>query len=82
VARAVNAIKAVHDADLVRVLRRLGLYDALAGGRLRCAICGRPLSLDNLGGIYRDGNGDVKLVCNRMECLVKAAEEVRAHRHR
>jgi hypothetical protein len=73
--RAVNVIKAIHDVDLERVLRRLGLYEKLARGELRCAVCGRPLSLENLGGIYKE-DGEVKLVCNRIECLAEAARRV------
>ena len=71
----VKVIKAVHDVDLERVLRRLGLYDKLIRGELRCAICGRPLTLENLGGLYKEG-GQVKLVCNRIECLAEAARRV------
>ena len=52
-ARAASVVKAIHDSDLERVLRRLGLYEKLARGELKCAICGRPLTLDNLGGLYR-----------------------------
>jgi len=73
--RAVNVIKAVHDVDLERVLRRLGLYEKLARRELRCAVCGRPLSLESLGRLYKE-NGEVKLVCNRIECLVEAARIV------
>ncbi|MEB3862234.1 MAG: hypothetical protein GSR84_08460 [Desulfurococcales archaeon] len=61
--------------DLERVLRRLGLYEKLARGELRCAVCGRSLSLENLGGIYKE-DGEVKLVCNRIECLAEAARRV------
>ena len=57
--RAVNVIKAVHDVDLERVLRRLGLYEKLARGELRCVVCSRPLSLENLSGLYKE-NGEVK----------------------
>ena len=73
--RPVNVIKAVHDVDLERVLRKLGLYEKLARGELRCAICGRPLTLETLGGLYKE-NGEIKLVCNRIECLTEAAKRV------
>ena len=73
--RAVNVIKAVHDVDLERVLKRLGLYEKLARGELRCAVCGRPLSLENLGGIYKE-DGEVKLLCNRIERLAEAVRRV------
>ena len=73
--RAANVIKAVHDVDLERVLRRLELYEKLAQGELRCTVCGRPLSLENLGGIYKE-DGEVKLVCNSIKCLAEAAKRV------
>jgi len=79
VTKTVSVVKAIHDSDLERVLERLGLYERLIRGELRCAICGRPLTLENLGGLYRE-NGEVKLVCNRIECLVEAAERVRRSR--
>ncbi len=59
--RAVNVLKAVHDVDWERVLRRLGLYEKLARGELRCAVYDCPLSLENLGGLYKE-DGGVKLV--------------------
>ena len=77
-----SVIKAIHDSDLVQVLRKLDLYDRLIKEELECSICGRPLTLDNLGGVYRDSKGEVKLVCNRIECLVTAAEEVRQAKSR
>ena len=77
--KTVSVVKAIHDSDLERVLERLGFYERLIRGELRCAICGRPLTLENLGGLYRE-NGEVKLVCNRIECLVEAAERVRRSR--
>ncbi len=77
--KAVSIVKAIHDTDLERVLKKLGLYEKLVAGELRCSICGRLLTLENLGGIYRE-NGEVKLVCNKIECLVEAAEKVRRSR--
>jgi len=70
-----NVIKAIHDTDLERVLKKLGLYEKLVKGKLRCAICGRSLSLENLGGLYKEG-GEVKLVCNRIGCLTEAARRI------
>jgi len=72
-------VKAVHDTDLEKVLRKLGLYEKLLNGELRCAICGSPLTLEDLGGLYRM-NGEIKLVCGRIQCLVEAAEKLRAAR--
>jgi len=71
----VNVIKAIHDTDLEKVLKKLGLYERLLRGELRCAICGRLLTSENLGGLYRE-NREIKLVCERIQCLVEAAEKV------
>ena len=38
-----------------------------------------PADPENLGELYKE-NGKVKLVCNRIECLVEAAERVRRNR--
>jgi len=77
-----GVIKAVHDTDLEKVLRKLGLYDKIARGELRCSICGQKLSIESLGGMYRDEKRDLKLVCDRITCLVRAAEEVASIRAR
>ncbi len=77
--KAASMVKAIHDSDLEKVLKKLGLYEKLVRGELRCTICGRPLTLETLGGLYKE-NGEVKLVCNRIECLVEAAERIRQNR--
>jgi len=66
-------LRAVHDTDLKRVLRRLDILEAVEGGKLRCSVCNRPVNMDNLGGLYMD-NGEVKVVCNNISCLYKVAE--------
>ena len=74
-ARATSNVKAIHDNDLERVLKRLGLYEKLVRGELKCTICGRPLTLENLGGLYKE-NREIKLVCNRIGCLAEAARRI------
>jgi len=77
--KTVNVVKAIYDSDLEKILKKLGLYERLLKGELKCAICGRPLTLENLGGLYRE-NGEVKLVCESIQCLVEAAEKVKLNR--
>jgi len=77
--KTVNVVKAIHDTDLEEVLKKLKLYDRLLRGEFKCAICGCPLTLENLGGLYRE-NGEVKLACERIQCLVEAAVKVRLTR--
>ena len=74
--RAKVTLRAVHDVDLEKVLRKLGIYESIIRGERKCSICGRPTTLDNLGGLYRDDDGTIKLVCNDIKCLYKTAEIV------
>ena len=45
-------IRAIDDAVLVGVLKRLGLYEGVVEGRYRCFSCGRRITFSNLGGYY------------------------------
>jgi len=46
-------ITAVHDTDLRKVLIKLGLYKRILKGEYKCFICGKPISLENLGAYSR-----------------------------
>jgi len=65
-------VTAIDSEKMINVLRRLDLYDTIINGEARCFICGRSLSLDNIGGIL-SVKGEVVLVCNKPGCIVKAA---------
>ena len=67
-------VRAIHDVDLVRVLRRLGLYEDVAGGRCRCFACGRRITPEDIGGLFKGRDGKVNFVCSGVRCLVAAAE--------
>lgn len=67
-------LKAVHDVDLVRVLKRLGIYNGIIEGKHRCFVCGRKITLENLGGLFKSRDGKINLVCDNIKCLVIAAE--------
>ena len=72
-------IKAIHDVDLVEALKRLGVYEGVRGGAYACIICGRKITLDNLGAIIK--LDEVKFVCDNPACLYKAAKIARALQH-
>lgn len=61
-------VKAVWDSDLVRLLKSVGLFDTLAAGDLRCAICGRQVDLDNFGALFSDSD-DVRAACDDLRCV-------------
>lgn len=67
-------LTAVHDTDLLKVLKKLNIYDSIVRGELQCSICGKKIVLENLGGLYKGCDGSAKLVCNNIKCLYKAAE--------
>jgi len=67
-------LKAVHDVDLVKVLKRLGIYSGVIEGRYRCFVCGRKITFENLGGLFKSRDGKINLVCNDIKCLFVAAE--------
>jgi hypothetical protein len=65
-------IYAVDDKSLVGVLERLGIYQDVAAGRTRCHFCGGAVAMQNLGGLFKH-EGKVRVVCNNIRCLFKAA---------
>ncbi|RLG83078.1 MAG: hypothetical protein DRO40_05880 [Thermoprotei archaeon] len=67
-------IKAIHDTDLVKILKRLGLYEGVVEGNCKCFVCGRRITLDNIGGLFKSRDGKINFVCNNMKCLMTAAE--------
>jgi len=67
-------VRAIHDSDLLRVLKRLGLYEGVVEGRFRCFVCGRQINLENLGGLFKSRDGEIHFVCSNARCLAIAAE--------
>ena len=64
-------IHAVHDMDLEELLKNLELLEPLEKGELRCSICGKPISRENIGCFYAEEN-EVKVCCADIECFEKA----------
>lgn len=67
-------LRAIHDTDLVKVLRKLNMYEDIVKGKYRCFVCGKEITLENLGGLFKSRDGKINLVCNDMKCLLTAAE--------
>lgn len=66
--RKAATIKAVYDPDLRQLLQGLGILDNIVAGEMRCAVCGCPVDLDNLGTIYPCGD-DICVSCDRNGCV-------------
>lgn len=60
-------VNAVHDEDLERVLRDLGIFDDLVSGRLRCRNCDCVVGLSNLGAVLAE-DGAVRVACMEKAC--------------
>lgn len=67
-------IKAVHDTDLKELIEKLNLQEKLQQGLLKCEICKKTITYDNLQGIYKD-KSEMKFVCDDLECYKKIIEE-------
>ncbi len=52
------ALYAIGGKDFASVLKRLGIYQEVAGGRTHCRFCGGFTVAENLGG------GQVRTVCS------------------
>jgi len=63
-------IKAVHTSDLDGLLRSLEIYDLLVEGKLKCTICGKQLSKDNLICLF-PYDQEIGLCCDNVECYEK-----------
>jgi hypothetical protein len=59
-------------ADMPGILKKLGMFEDAEAGRLRCYFCGRPVSLQNIGGVFKH-EGQIRAVCNDIKCLYEAA---------
>ncbi len=56
-------IKAVHDSDLKPVLKKLGYWDKLQKGELKCKTCGKTITFDNLAGMKKE-KGEIVFYCH------------------
>lgn len=62
-----NTIKAVHDDDLVSLLKSLDVYDAIISRELKCCYCGINICLDNILAILPIAD-KIEICCDKPEC--------------
>ena len=73
------SLTAFYEEDVEAIAKKLKLYDEIKSGKMKCFICGRKVTFENLGAFLKTGDG-VKVVCDNTECLFKAmriAEELK-----
>ena len=68
-------IKAVHDSDLLNLLKSLGIYSKFLAGKCKCKFCENQITFENLHSIFPEG-GDIKFTCDRPECIRSLMEKI------
>jgi hypothetical protein len=53
--------------DLMPTLEKLGLKDKLLAGEIKCAKCGKVITMENLCSIFEE-NGEIKITCSDKNC--------------
>lgn len=75
-AEAKEELYAVHERDLERFLKSLGLLEALKKGEIRCDICSCLVTKENLGFIY-PFEGKTRVCCDRPDCYHEIMRKVK-----
>jgi hypothetical protein len=60
-----------HEKELEIVLNKLNLTEKVEREELKCNVCGRIITKENLGAILRK-NGEILIICDSIECIRKA----------
>jgi len=63
-------LKAVHDDDLEEFLSSIGVLEQIRKGCHRCNICDTPITIENLGAVYPEGD-KINFLCERLSCLTE-----------
>ena len=65
-----NTMQAVHDSDLVELLKSLGVYDGVTSGEYKCLFCHGKITLENIDSIM-PCDGEVQFTCDNKDCHLK-----------
>lgn len=65
-----NQMKAVHDDDLVKLLKSLNVYENVIAGKYECLLCKRSITLDNIDSIV-PFEQTVQFTCDDPSCHLK-----------
>ncbi len=65
-----NTMQAVHDSDLVELLKSLGVYDDVINGKYKCLFCNSKITLENIDSIM-PCDGEVQFTCDNKDCHLK-----------
>lgn len=66
-------VNVIHDNDVEKLLSSIGELEKVKSSQRSCYSCGREISLNNFGAIYREG-GKYHFLCDDYNCLSKFLE--------
>lgn len=68
-----EVFQAVHQDDVRALFEGLGLLEDLGKRKIRCHICGDPITIDTFRAVTRH-NGKLMFACVKDACLAALAE--------
>lgn len=68
-----ETLHAVHEDDVELIFENIGMLTQLENGELRCHFCGRTITKDNLGTLYKH-EGDIRFSCDNLSCYSQAQD--------
>jgi hypothetical protein len=69
-------IEAVHDYDLEKTLKSLGLLSKIYNNKIKCKFCKRKINMQNIFAIFPE-SGSIKIVCLNISCVKKLLDLIR-----
>ena len=68
-------LNAVHDDDLIALLKSLNLLEKIKKGEVKCKFTKEIITLDNLHSIFPE-EGSIKVVCDTPEAIKSLSEYI------
>lgn len=66
-----NKVSAVFKEDLLKLLTKIGEFDAILNDQRQCTVCSKIISIDNLQLLVPRKGGTYEYVCNDPDCVGK-----------
>ena len=69
-------IEAVHDYDLEKTLKNLGLLSKIHNNTIKCKFCKSKLSMHNIYAMFPE-SGSIKIICSKTSCVKQLLDLIR-----
>ena len=63
-------IPAIYEDDIKPVFKKMGLWDKLIKGEIKCAICGETITKDNFSAMKKV-KGEIQMICDKGSCFIQ-----------